>query len=202
MEKKNKKMLMVFGLLALCVIVTVGLFTFGRNPKGGEIPQSQSEYVITNDVTPRDIEETQENTEEHEITENDITENDITENDITENDITPDVIPQTVAVPPITVRPSAIQSSETIINSERENTVPLTSVPEKPEPPELPETAFKFEPAEEATPEDVALFEATVPAELRNPNVKPNTTPAPVSPATTSPNIQNPQPGDRQRGQG
>ena len=163
MEKKNRKGLAVVGLLALCVILTVGLFMLGRSPKGEDSLQNMN--GIAQNVTPNGI------------------------------DRVPDTTPNDA---PPSVRPGEIRQSEPSDGSGTGNTTELTVIPEKPQPPELPETAHKFEPQEEATLDDVAAFEA-LPAELRNPDVKPDTTPAPVQTVRQQDNA--PQSGDRQNGQ-
>ena len=152
MEKRNKKGLVVIGLLALCVILTVGLFTLGNGPKGEDNLQDSQANAVPN---------------------------------ITPNEILPSV------TPPVTVRPGEIRPSEPV-DSGAGNIIELTVMPDKPEPPELPDTAYQGEPPEEATPEDVAAHEALDPA-LKNPDVKPNITPAPVQ--TARPQNNEPQDG-------
>ena len=107
------------------------------------------------------------------------------------NDVTPggiDETPKEAAIPDIT--PSVITPAET---EKTDNIIQLTVMPEKPEPPELPDTAYQGEPADEATVEDVEIYEALDPV-LKNPDVKPDITIAPVEPA--KPQENTPQSGD------
>jgi hypothetical protein len=180
MEKRNKKGLVVFGLLVLCVILATGIFMFNQTPKGEDVPQGIG--GIAQDVTPGGIAGTQTETPAEEAAPT-----------IVPNEINP------TDTAPIIVIPSGITPAETTADSGTDRVTPMTTIPEKPDPPELPETAYKFEPAEEATLEDVEAFES-IPAELRNPDVRPNITPAPVTPAPSA-NTQTPQSGDRQNGQ-
>jgi len=155
MEKKNKKGLVILGLLALCVILTAGIFAIGQNPKSVDSLQNTGDIV--KDVTPGGINETP---------------------------------TDTAAVSVIT--PNVILPTEIPADSGTDNVIPLTVMPEKPEPPELPDTAYKGEPAEEATPEEVEAHEALDPA-LKNPDVAPNITPPPTP--TARPQDNTPQGG-------
>jgi hypothetical protein len=71
--------------------------------------------------------------------------------------------------------------------------IELTQIGEKPEPPPLPETAQRNEPEGDATIEDVQAHEALDPA-LKNPEVVPTITPAPV---VSNPQQNTPQMGDK-----
>jgi len=81
------------------------------------------------------------------------------------------------------IEPSEIPTTAPIVETTAENEILLTIVEEKPEVlPELPETAHLVEQTGEATLADVQAHEALDPA-LKNPDVKPNTTNAPLESA-------------------
>ena len=106
-------------------------------------------------------------------------------------DVTPGGIAELPAVTTPDVKPSVIPP-----NADGQgggSDIPLTVITDKPEPPELPDTAYMGEPPEEATPDDVKDHEALDPA-LKNPGVKPDVTPAPVE--LDKPKDNTPQSGD------
>jgi hypothetical protein len=55
MKKKNTTGLVILGLLALCVILTAGVFMLGQSPKGEDNPQNMG--GAAGDVTPGGITE-------------------------------------------------------------------------------------------------------------------------------------------------
>ena len=155
MKKKNTKGLVVFGLLALCVILTAGLFMLGQGPKAGIDVLPQNTDNLAGGVTPGGIVGTPFDT-------------------------------------PPTIRPGVISPTEPPVGNGTDNDIPLTVIEDRPEPPELPATAYTGEPTGEATPDDVEAHQALDPS-LTNPDVKPNITPPPVTPAR--PNDNTPQGG-------
>jgi cell envelope opacity-associated protein A len=72
-----------------------------------------------------------------------------------------------------------IENQDTETAEQNPNEIVLTVIEDKPESPELPDTAFVWEQDEEVTPEDVQAYEELDPA-LKNPDVMPNITPEPV----------------------
>ena len=145
MKKKNNKGLMIFGLIALCVILTVGVFTLGQSPKGEDILQDRENPGI--EVTPGGI-----------------------DGNLASGDVP-------------AINPGGITPRDPAADGQNSNDIPLTVIPERPQPPELPATALTWEDGEEVTPDDVEAHKALDPA-LTNPDVKPDNThtPAPVQP--------------------
>jgi hypothetical protein len=171
--KKNRKGLVIVGLIALCAVLTAGLFTLGQSPKGIDAPIDTGGAHAG--VAPGGITDTPAVT----------------------------VTPTAPVVNPIGITPSestgTSQNSTNQGGTDQNNTdIPLTVIEDRPEPPELPDTAFVWEQDEEVTPEDVEAYEALDPA-LKNPDVRPDITPAPVQPTPTpqTPNSSTPQHGDR-----
>jgi len=104
----------------------------------------------------------------------------LNDTDILASDVTPSEIDDTapIAITP-EVKPSEITTPEPTAET-KANDIPLTVIAEKPEAPELPDTAHSDEPHDEVT--DPALT---------NPAVTPSATPKPVEPtkeAETTPN--------------
>ena len=89
------------------------------------------------------------------------------------------------------IKPEPIPASDKTDTGQIGSNIPLTTIADKPEPPELPETALTGELIKNADPEEA---EAIDPA-LRNPDVKPGTAPAPVEP--TKPKDNTLQSGDK-----
>jgi len=85
------------------------------------------------------------------------------------------------------VTPGRITDSARPEQDGNPNEIILTQIEDRPEPPELPNTAYTGEPTDEATPEDVEAHQALDPV-LTNPDVKPNITPPSVTPARPSDN--------------
>jgi hypothetical protein len=190
--KKNKKGLVIMSLAALCLLLTAGLFTLGQSPKGIDVPY-ETGGVYAN-VTPGGIETPE-----------------VTDVDFPAGLEIPVIEPITPTIRPITeLAPvegtTTAPGQSTAVSVQNGNDIALTAITGRPEPPELPETAFVWEQDEEVTPEDVAAYEALDPA-LKNPNVRPDTTPAPIqsTPAPQAPNNNTsqttPQNGDRRNGE-
>lgn len=154
--KKNQKGFMIFGLLALCVVLVVGLFLLNQGPKGEDDPQNTGDSVM--DVTPSDISD-------------------------------PVYVNQPSATP--TIEPPAIP---TPTDEQTGSDIPLTVIEDKPDAPELPDTAYTGEPTGDATEDDVKAHEA-LDQQLTNPDVTPNITPTPVEPA--KPAVPSPKSGDK-----
>jgi len=152
MKKKNNKGLMIFGLIALCVILTVGVFTLGQSPKGEDILQDRENPGI--EVTPGGI-----------------------DGNLASGDVP-------------AINPGGITPRDPAADGQNGNDIPLTVIDDKPEPPELPDTALTWEDGEEVTPDDVQAYEELDPV-LKNPDVKPNITPAPVQPNKPADNTPN-----------
>lgn len=106
----------------------------------------------------------------------------LNDTDMQTSGVTPSEIADTapIAITP-EVKPSEIVTPEP--TAEAKANVPLTVIEDKPEPPELPDTAHSDEPHDEPT--DPALT---------NPEVKPSVTPKPVE--STKPKETTPQGGD------
>jgi hypothetical protein len=176
--KKNSKGLVIVGLAALCVVLTAGLYKLNQVPKGIDVPTvtgSAHAGVIPSGIeTPNGA-----------------------DRESSAGLETPVIEPSTPAV--ITVRPitdiapmeraTPTPGQSALVSTQNGNDIALTSITGRPEPPELPKTAFVWEQDEEVTPEDVAAYEALDPA-LKNPDVRPDITPAPVqsTPAPQAPN--------------
>jgi hypothetical protein len=165
--KMNKKLLALAGLLVFCVIVA-GVFMPGRNAKDDNIPQATDS--VMKDVMPNSI-------------------------DAPDDTNVLNIMPIEVVDEPviIDVTPIEIVGEHDEADVQNADEIVLTIIDEKPEAPELPETAFVFEQDEDATPEDVEAYEALDPA-LKNPDVMPNITPAPVTP--NNPIQNSPRSGD------
>jgi hypothetical protein len=190
--KKNKKGFVIIGLTALCAVLTVGVFMLGQSSKGVDVPiDTGGAYA---GVTPGGI-------EAPEVT--DIESLAVTEIPVIESNL-PTVRPITDITPIERTTPAPGQSAAGGLQND--NDITLTAVTGRPEPPELPETAFVWEQDEEVTPEDVEAYEALDPA-LRNPDVRPDITPAPVQPTPTpqapsgSESQSMPNAGDRRNGE-
>jgi len=120
----------------------------------------------------------------------------LNDTDVIASNVTPNEIDETTPAPVTAapeVKPSEIVKPEPTAEA-KGNDIPLTVIEDKPEPPELPDTAYTGEQTDDATTDDVQAYEALDPA-LKNPDVKPTTTPAPVEPA--KPKETTPQSGDK-----
>jgi len=161
MEKKKNRGLVIFGLLALCAVLMAAVFIFTASPESGDNLKNMDNAI--QNVTPDEIIETPDDTEVSAIKPNEILPSD---------------------TPSITIRPNEILPVELPVDSDTNTESFLTVMPEMPDPPELPDTAFRGEREGDATPEDVEAHKALDPA-LTNPDVKPDITPAPVQPDKT-----------------
>jgi hypothetical protein len=154
MKKKNTAGLVILGLLALCVILTAGVFMLGQSPKGEDNPQNMADAA--GDVAPGGI------TEAPTIK------------------TTPDI------------KPGGIDPTEPPTDGRTGSDIPLTVIEDKPEPPELPDTAAK--PDHHVHDANCGHEIPTDPA-LTNPDKKPDAAPSPVEP--TKPKDNEPKSGDK-----
>ena len=84
------------------------------------------------------------------------------------------------------INPGIITPDDGKANTQNGNDIILTLIEDKPEPHELPGTAHVWEQDEEITEDDVQAYEELDPV-LKNPDVKPNITPAPVTTENVTP---------------
>ncbi len=146
--KKNKTGLAIAGLLVICMALAAGVFTLGQPPKGEDAVLASGDTM--KEVNPSDI----------------------TSPAVPSDapNIEPDAIPSpTVDVQPIPLTPQGTDSG-----GQTGSDIPLTVIEDRPEPPELPDTAYTGEPEGNATPADVEEHEALDPA-LKDPDTKPDT---------------------------
>ena len=173
MQKVNgiSKKLMISGLLVVCVILIICLFMRAQSSKNGDTLQNMGNEV--KNITLDDSLELQSGTE------------------ISANALDNIIIVDTGAPE---IAPAETTETDKIYDS-AEYEFALTVMPEKPEPPELPDTAFRGERTGDATLEDVEAHKALDPA-LTNPDVKPDGTPAP-QPANDTPQSDAAKDGER-----
>jgi hypothetical protein len=146
--KKNNKGLAVIGLLALCVILAVGVFMLvNQSPNGDVLPNANEPSI---EAAPGDLAELPA---------------------IITPVATPDVIAELPAIDTSEVKPITILPHDT--DKQGDTDIQLTDIEDKPEPPELPDTAHNDD-EQRDTPVDPALT---------NPDIEPDITPAPVEPA-------------------
>jgi hypothetical protein len=153
--KNTGKGLVILGLLALCVILTAGVFMLGQSPRGEDGALNTGESA--KDVTPGDISDS-----------------------IADADA-PAINPGGCVIP------SEMPPGDSGDAGQSKGDIPLTTIPDKPAPPELPDTAHQGgEDDRRELPADPALT---------NPNAKPDSSPKPAE--TAPPNDTPPNAGDK-----
>jgi hypothetical protein len=158
--KKNKKVLALVGLLALCVVIVAGVIILRQSPKDTVASgDSMKNIDPTERVTP---------TAEPSVAPSAIP-------SPAPIVVKPRPIPTPTPTPAPTVAPSEPPADTTVID------LPLTVIEDKPTPPEAPDTAPSEPPEGDTTPEDVKKHEALDPV-LKDPDKKPEVTPEPVEP--------------------
>jgi len=160
--KKNNKGLAIFGMLALCAVLAAGVFLFAQRSGGGSL---QGGIVSGNEAEPGGI---------------------ISIPAIASPEAVPGGATAIPAIVPPDVGPViAIPNEQDAgTGSQAVGDISLTAIEEKPEPPELPDTAHR----------DGEPGETTLDPAMTNPDAKPDIAPAPVEPS--KPKAPAPQAGD------